>query len=156
MSIQRPSYDKTSLGFLINMSTKKLEIRSDVKEKDKSNDNIESSQSTEKPKEIDQINEVEILDEPKQVETTKTTRYEFRGKCFLCNAIGHMKRDCTNKSFNHFKKFYCHNCHGMGHNAIDCRKPKYDNCRSDSRMSRYTNPADKRRSNERISKQKIL
>lgn len=34
----------------------------------------------------------------------------------------------------------------MGHNAIDCRKPKYDN----SRISRYTNPIDRRRSNERI------
>ena len=60
-----------------------------------------------------------------------------------------MKRDCTNKSFNHVKGFYFHNFHGMGHNAIDCRKPKYDNDRRNSRMSRNTNLVDRRRSNER-------
>ena len=98
------------------MSTKKPKIRSDLKEKDKSDDKIESSQSSDKPK------EVEILDEPKQVESPKETRYEFRGKCFLCNEIGHMKRDCTNKSFNHVKDFYYHNCHGMGDNAIDFKE----------------------------------
>ena len=49
--------------------------------------------------------------------------YEFRGKFFLCNEIGHIKRDFTNKSFNHVKDFYCHNCHGMGHKVIDYRKP---------------------------------
>ena len=89
------------------------------------------------------------MDEPNQVESPKETRNEFRGKCFSCNEIGHMKRDCTNKSFNHVKDFYCHNFHGMGHNAIDCRKPKYDNDRRHSRMSWYTNPKDRRRSNER-------
>ena len=89
------------------------------------------------------------MDEPKHVEIPKETRYEFKGTCFLCNEIGHMKRDCTNKSFNHVKEFYCHNCHGMGHNEIDSRKPKYDNDRRNSRMSRYTNPIDRRRSNER-------
>ena len=43
MSIQRPAYDKTSLGYLFNMSAKKPEIRLDLKEKDKSDDKIESS-----------------------------------------------------------------------------------------------------------------
>ena len=60
-----------------------------------------------------------------------------------------MKRDCTNKSFNHVKDFYCHNCHGMGHKEIACRKPKYDNDRRNGRMSKNTNPIDRRRSNER-------
>ena len=69
---------------------------------------------------------------------------------FLCNEIGHMKRNYTNKSFNHVMKFYYHNCDGIGHNAIDCRKPKYDNDRRNSRMSRNTNPID-RISNERTS-----
>ena len=81
MSIQRPSYDKTSHGYSINMSTNNPEIRSDLKEKDKSDDKIESNQSSEKPKEAEQKNEVEILDEPKHVETPKETRYEFRCKC---------------------------------------------------------------------------
>ena len=73
---------------------KKPEIRLDPKEKDKSDDKIESSQSS---KEVGQGKEVEILDEPKQVESPKETRYEFRGKFFLCNKIGHMKIDYTNK-----------------------------------------------------------
>ena len=105
MSIQRPSYDKTGLGYLINTSAKKPEITSDLKEKDKSNDKIESTQSFEKPKEVEQNKEFEILNKAKQVETPKETRYEFRGKFFLSNRIGHMKRDCANKSFNHVKEF---------------------------------------------------
>lgn len=64
-----------------------------------------------------------------------------------------MKRDCTNKSFNHVKYFYSHNFHGMSHKAIDCRKPKYDNDRRNSRMFGNTNPADRRRSNERTSRE---
>ena len=89
------------------------------------------------------------MDEPKQVESPKETRYEFRGKCLSCNEIGYMKINCTNKSFNHAKDFYCHNCHGMGHREIDYRKPKYDNDRRNSTMSKNTNPIDRRRSNER-------
>ena len=64
-----------------------------------------------------------------------------------------MKRDFTNKTFNHVKYFYCHNFHGMGHNAINCRKPKYDKDKRNSRMSRNTNPADRRRSNEWTSRE---
>ena len=97
------------------MSTKKFEIKANLKEKDKSDDKIESSQSYEKPKEIEQNKDVEILDEPKYVETPNEIRYEFRGKCFLCNEIHHITRDCTNKLFNHVKDFYCHNYHVMGH-----------------------------------------
>ena len=62
-----------------------------------------------------------------------------------------MKKDCTNKSFNHVKDFYCPNYHDMGHNAIDCRKPKYNNDRRHSRMSRNTNHIDRRRSNVKRS-----
>ena len=131
------------------MSAKKPKSKWSRKEKDKYDDKIESSQSSNKSKEVGQDKEVEILDGQKQVESPKKTRYEFRGKCFSCNNIGHMKRYCTNKSFNHVKDFYCHICYGMGHKEIDCRKPKYDNDRRNGRMSRYTNPIDRRRSNER-------
>ena len=54
MSIQRPTYDKTSIGFLINMFAKKAEIRSDLKYDDK----IESIQSSNKHKEFGQDKEV--------------------------------------------------------------------------------------------------
>ena len=50
MSIQRPTYDKTSLGYLFNMSTKKPKSKSNPKEKDKSDDKIESIQSSDKSK----------------------------------------------------------------------------------------------------------
>ena len=55
-----------------------------------------------------------------------------------------MKRDCTNKSFNHVKDSYCYNFHGMGHKEIGFRKPKYDNDRINSRMFGNTNPTDRR------------
>ena len=74
------------------------------------------------------------MDEPKKVESPKETRYEFRGKCFSCNEICHVKRDCTNKSFIHVTNFYCHNYHGVGHKEIDCKKPKYDNDKGNNRM----------------------
>ena len=93
------------------------------------------------------------MDKPKKVESPKETMYEYRGKCFWCNEIGHMKRDCTNKSFNHVKDFYCHNFHGMSHKEIDFRKHTYDNDRRNSRMSRNINPIDRRRSNERTSRE---
>ena len=64
-----------------------------------------------------------------------------------------MKRHCTNKSIYHVKDFYCHNCHGMGHKSIDCRKPTYDNDKRNGRMVGYTNPIDRRRSNERTSRE---
>ena len=123
------------------------------KKKTKYKDKIEFSQSSKKPKEVGQDKEVEILDEPKKVESPKGTRYEFRDKFFSCNEIGHMKRDCTNKSFNHVKDFYCHNFHDMGYNEIVCRKPKYDNDRRYGRISRNTNPTNRVRYNEMTSRE---
>lgn len=114
---------------------------------------MESNQSSDKPKEVEQDKEAKILDEPKQVQSPKETRYEFRGKYFLYNEISHMKRNCTNKSFNNVKDFYCHNFHGMGHKAIYYRKPKYNNDRRNSRMFKNSNPTDRKRSNERTSRE---
>ena len=56
MSIHRPFYEKITLGYLINISTKKLEVRTDPKAKDKSDDKIESNEFSKKPKEVEQIN----------------------------------------------------------------------------------------------------
>ena len=58
-----------------------------------------------------------------------------------------MKRNCTNKSFNHVTNFYCDNCHGTGHKEIDCKKPKYGHDKRSSRMFRNTNPINRKRSN---------
>ena len=41
----------------------------------------------------------------------------------------------------------------MSHKEIDCRKPKYDNDRRKRGISRNTNPTDRRRSNEKTSRE---
>ena len=66
MSIQIPTYDKTGLGYLFNMSAKKLESGSNLKEKDKFDDKIESSQSFDKSKEVGQEKEIESRDDFKK------------------------------------------------------------------------------------------
>ena len=83
MSIYRPTYDKTCLGYLFNMSAKKAENGSDLKEKDKSNDKIESSQSSDKSKEVEQDKETEKLDEPKKVESPKEPGINLEVSIFM-------------------------------------------------------------------------
>jgi hypothetical protein len=41
----------------------------------------------------------------------------------------------------------------MGHKEIHCKKPNYDNDRRNSRISRNTNPIDRRIFNERTSRE---
>ena len=53
MPIQRPTYDKVGLGYLFNMSTKKLESGSYLKENEKFDDNIESNQYFDRSKEVE-------------------------------------------------------------------------------------------------------
>ena len=87
-------------------------------------------------------------DEPKKrkkVESSKEARHEFRGRCFICNEVGHMKRDCTGKSLKPITNFYCYNCHGYGDREIDCKKPKFHSHNANSRMFRNTNPAGNER-----------
>lgn len=148
ISIQKPTYDKTGIGYLCNMSAKKLETDlTNLEEKEKSNDKIESNQSLDEYKEAvdEQSKEAEKLYDPKQDDPPKETRYVFRGKGFSCNEFGHMKRDCKNNSIKHVIDFYCYNFHGNGHKAIDCKKPKFNNNDRNSRIS--TNLADNGRSN---------
>ena len=75
MPIHRPTYDKISHEYLLNIFEKKPKSKSDLKEKDKSDDKIEPSQSSDKSKEVE--NETVKMDEPKKVESPKETRYEF-------------------------------------------------------------------------------
>ena len=65
--------------------------------------------------------------------------------------VGHMKRDCTSKSFKPITNFYYYNCHGFGHKIVDCKKPKFDSNNRNSRMFRDTNPSsnERRRSSRR-------
>ena len=43
-------------------------------------------------------------------------------RCFNCNDVGHMAKDCKDK----VKGKKCFNCDTFGHMARDCRKPKKD------------------------------
>ena len=73
-------------------------------------------------------------------------RYEFKGICYACNEIGHVKRDCIGKSFKPITDFFCYNCHGFGHKVVNCEKFIFDNSNSNSRMFRGTNPTGRRSS----------
>jgi hypothetical protein len=46
----------------------------------------------------------------------------FRGRCFGCNKLGHMKKYCKNKTVPKFFLGYCFNCWRYGHKRDDCRK----------------------------------
>ena len=94
-------------------STKKVEIReepSPIIESPKESDlsKVEPRTSTEVSKEVeliyllekhDEPKKIEKVDEPKKDEPPKEARCEFRDRCFICNEVGHMKRDCRGKSF---------------------------------------------------------
>ena len=156
LSYQRPSYDKIGLGYLIgekSIKKAKTEKEPDLvvgssKETDQSS--IKSSRTIDKVKEIDLLDlskSHEEIGEAKKddKESFKETRYVFRGKCYSCNEVGHMKRDCKNKSFKHVTNFYCYNCHGLGHKVVNYEKPKFDNTNVNSRMFRNTNPVGNKR-----------
>ena len=55
---------------------------------------IDLSEKNDEPRKIEQV------DKPKQDEPPKEVRCEFRGRCFIRNKVGHMKRDCIGKYFN--------------------------------------------------------
>ena len=105
-------------------------------------------------KKFDEPKAIEKVYQPKKDDSPKEVRHEFKGRCFICNEFGHMKRDCTSKSFKPITNFYCYNCHGYGHKEVDCKKNKFDNNNENSRMFRDTNPVGNerrrlpRRSNE--------
>ena len=108
---QRPSYDKIGLGYLLGeKSTKKYEIRIEAdsiakipKEEFKWSDEVEKIELTKK---FDEPRTIEQVEEPKQDDSSKEVRHEFRGRCFICNEVGHMKRDCTCNYFRPFTNFY--------------------------------------------------
>lgn len=155
LSYQRPSYDKTGLGYLIGeKSAKKVEIKKEpdpvVESPKESNlSKIESSITIEVSKEIelvdlsmkhDEPKKTEQVDKAKKDEPPKEVRHELRGRCFICNEVGHIKRDCTSKSFKPITNLYCYRCHGYGHKVVNCKKPKFDSDNENSRMFRKTNP----------------
>lgn len=88
------------------------------------------------PKKIEQVNK------PKQYEPSKEVKHELKGRCFICNKFGHMKRDFIGKSFKTITNLYCYNCCDYGHKEVDCKKPKFDSNNANSRMFRNTNPLD--------------
>ena len=69
----------------------------------------------------DEPKKIEKVDKPKQDEPPKEVRWDFRGRCFICNEVGHMKRDCIGKSFKPITNFNCYNHHGYGHKIVEYR-----------------------------------
>ena len=133
---QRPSYDKTGLGFLLGQSAKKslerkeldsLEVKKDLNSDDTSTDK-ENIIHSRKDKQFDQY------------------MHKKRKESFAwCDEPKDIEDDCKVKSFKPISKFYCHNCHGYGHYAVDCKKPKFDSDNANSRMHRNTNHIGNRR-----------
>ncbi|WP_044909110.1 hypothetical protein, partial [[Clostridium] innocuum] len=108
VSFQKPFYDKTGLGFNTlkeNDESKEPDLKISESIDEKKSDEINKSEDTPKEEES-----------PKQEESPKGMQREFKGRCFACNTIGHMKRDCTGKQFKPLNG-YCYNCHGFGHRA---------------------------------------
>ena len=87
----------------------------------------------------------EQVEEPKQDDLSKEVRHEFRGRCYICNEVGHMKKFFIGKSFKPITNLYYYNYHGYGHKAVECKKPKFVDDNKNSRMFRNTNPIGNRR-----------
>lgn len=147
---RRPSYDKIGLGYLIGeKSTKKVEIKKELdlvvespQESDQSKTKLEvSKEVVDLSIKHDDPKEIEKGDKPKKDEPSKEVKYEFRGRCFICNEVSHMKRDCTGNYFKPITNYYCYNYHGYGHKVVDCKKPKFDSYNGNSRIFRNTKPA---------------
>lgn len=101
---QRSSYDKTGLGYLIGENlANKTKVRKEPnqvvknpKHKEIEQSRIEPSISTNLSKEVKQLNQRKKCDEPKQIEQVelyKEARQEYGGQCFICNEVGHIKRE---------------------------------------------------------------
>ena len=44
-------------------------------------------------KKFDELRTTKKVEEPKQDDSSKEVRHEFKGRFFICNEVGHMKRD---------------------------------------------------------------
>ena len=131
ISVQRPSYDKTGLGFFLGQSTKKsierkepdtLEVKKDLRKIDDTSKDKENVTHSEKAKESNQD----------EVNKRKESHP-------WCDELEHVGDDCKGKSFKPISKFYCHNFHEYGHYVVDFKKPKFDSNNENSRMFRNTN-----------------
>ena len=95
---QRPSYEKIGHGYLLGeKSAKKDEVRIQPysitkipKDKFKWFDEVEKIELIEN---FDELRTAKQVEEPKQDDSSKEVRHEFKGRCFICNKFGHMKRD---------------------------------------------------------------
>ena len=108
---QRPSYDKTGLGFFLGQSTKKpietkehitIEINKDLRKIENTPKDKENITHSEKDKESDQ-------------DMDKKRKKYFS----WCDELEDTEDDCKGKFFKPISKFYFHNYHGYGHNAAD-------------------------------------
>lgn len=104
------------MDIFLEKSKKKDEIRIEPdsiekipKERFKRSDEVEKIELIKK---FDELRIIEKIEEPKKDDSSKEVRHEFKGRCFTCNKVGHMKRDCMCNSFKPINNFYFYNCHG--------------------------------------------
>lgn len=114
---QRPSYDKTNIGYFEGESSKKYEV---IKEPDLVNQKHEQQKH-----DMNKVESNQSDDEPKQFGPPKVVKWEFTLKFYACNEIGHLKKDCTSNYTNPVS-IYCYKCNAYIHKAIECRKPRYN------------------------------
>lgn len=152
ISFEEPFFDRTGFGFSMFRTIheiKKPDLKTSKSVEEIDENTLEDPPKEEPPREKEESKQ----EESKQEESSKGMQREFKGRCFACNTIGHMKRDCTSKKFKPLNG-HCYNCHSFGHRANECRRPKvivnnYD------RMIGNTNNADKK-SIEEMNQRKVV
>ena len=109
LSVQRPSYDKTRLGFIFGQSAKKTIERNEPgtskvkKDLNRTNDVFKDKENITRSKKAKESNQ------------DKENRKESHA---WCDELEHIEGECKGKSFKHISNFYCHNCHGYGHSRL--------------------------------------
>ena len=151
LSVQRPSYDKTRLGFFLGQLAKKTIERNEPgthevnKDLNRTNDVYKEKENVTQSKKAKESNQ------------DKENRKESHAWCY---ELEHIEGECKGKSFKHISNFYSHNCHGYGHYVVDCKKPEFDsNNNTNSIMFTNTNNAGNRRrshNNESRERRKII
>lgn len=114
----------------------KLHMRSDkideqrVRQKPKGDMSGVGFNEVEYSKTNKEAKEAKIEERPTDEEPKEQIR-PFRGRCFGCNKVGHMKRDCRSKDTSKPFTNYCYHCFDYGHKKEDCRKPDQSRYKQD-------------------------
>lgn len=101
ISVQRPSYDKTGLGFFLGKSTKKSIER-------KEPDTLEVKEDLGKTDDASKVKD-NVTHSKKAKESNQDEVNKRKESHAWCDELEHTKDDCKGKSFKPISNFYCHN-----------------------------------------------